>query len=200
MAANNNQLIKAFKQLPENVQSTFDGMENLLEDGRWSYDIAVAYAFQTIERVRRTTLYLILVRGLNLNPKTTWEAIDGHELHDNAFWVLLERSLENSFSKALKQALRKAKSTRNKIAHGQDWTDAAARMALVEAFSFMHKFSDEIIERAQFDPCGSYQGRLAVGKKGTRLDPRSSRLILRGLGFFSPKSNKSKERSELELE
>ena len=179
---NYKQLLKTFQSLPSSVQNTFAEMEELLNSAL-SSDIAVAYAFQTIELTRRYALYTALVRNFKLSVAATWQVVDAAHLDDQEFWKFLERAIGASFPKDLKAHLETAKAVRNKMMHGQTWSYADARTCLASVFSFMEKFSTQMQTKAGFDPCGKQSGYLATGRGSDRLDEKRSKLILKGLGF-----------------
>lgn len=87
--------------------------------------------------------------------------------------VLIDKALEFSGWNLIE-------STRDKVMHGSEPTEAVMRRAIADVLDYAKEFNEFVKTLAVFPPFGDLRG---FHGRGSRLNPATTRLVLKGLGF-----------------
>lgn len=142
-------------------------------------DVSLSYVFSKIEDAKRTTIYFGLVKLHNTNAEQTKSWIRKHHLTRNDFLSLFHVVYGDSLAEKELALLAAAEDVRDKVAHGQDWSDAEARTALVSVLQFATALNDFVRARGVTEP---FNG----DKRGWRgrapgLPQQTTRWVLKGI-------------------
>ena len=76
--------------------------------------------------------------------------------------------------------LREAENTRDAIMHGKTTTDDKIRNAIARVLEYAEEVNKQLEEKHTLKPFGKLQG---VTSKTKKLDKRTTRYLLKGMGF-----------------
>jgi hypothetical protein len=146
--------------------------------------IALAYCFQQIESGHRRALYAGLVRKYRFNTEATWAAIDRHDMYLNDFIKLYKIASSKPLKSSNFDLLNRAQIMRNKVTHGQDYTDKEIWQAVADCLKYADQFNIENHKKSGFHVFGSLKGVTSSNSaKISWVSKEITELALKGLGI-----------------
>jgi hypothetical protein len=178
--ANYKQVLNHFDRKPQEIQEYFPAFAALVRGYEW--DVPVSYVFSRIEGIKHTTIYCGIVKLHWTDSQLTRELVDRDHMSRGRFRELFKIVYGQPIEDGLLRKLTEAESIRDKIAHGKQWTDLQARIALGDIFDFAEGFNAFTNRIAHFQPFGDLRG--FKGRKES-LPKETTRWVLRGMGIPS---------------
>lgn len=176
--ANYLQVLQSYRGSPEDIRNYFPTFEELVKN--YSWDVAIAYVFSRIERLKHETIYCGIVKLHRTDSLLTRELVDKDHMSRSRFRELFKIVFGIAIDGALLKKLSEAEAVRDKVIHGKKWSDVQARTALIDVFDFSVGFNELVYETAKFRPFGDLRGF-----KGRQepLSTETTRWVLRGMGI-----------------
>jgi hypothetical protein len=176
--ANYKQVLRHFNNAPKEVREYFPWFSELVE--HYSLDVSISYVFSRVEAAKHMTIYCGIVKLHWCDFELTKELVDKDHMDRGRFRCLFKTVFGKSINQELLDKLSKAEAVRDKISHGKKWSDAQARVALVDILDFATKFNDFVNTAAGFQPFADLRG--FKGRKKA-LSKNTTRWVLRGMGI-----------------
>jgi hypothetical protein len=174
-------VLKAFEGCGEEVKYYFGYIPDIINK-LGIPAIALAYCFQQIESGHRRALYAGLVRKYRFDTETTWAVIDKHEMYLNDFIKFYRIASLKALKSSNFDLLKKAQVIRNKVTHGQDYSDKEIWQAVQDCFQYADDFNEDNYKKSGFYVFGSLKG-VTSSRTKEWVSKEISELALTGLGF-----------------
>lgn len=178
MPANYLQVLQVYRNSPEDIRKYFPTFEELVKN--YSWDVAIAYVFSRVERLKHETIYCGIVKLHRTDSVLTRELVDKDHMSRSRFRELFKIVFGVAIDGELLKKLSEAEMVRDKIIHGKKWSDIQARAALTDVLGFSVGFNELVYDTAKFRPFGDLRGF-----KGRQepLSPETTRWVLLGMGI-----------------
>ena len=172
-------VIKLLKSLDDGIPEYFGDLESLITDN-YSWDISIGYVFQRLEKAHVMLLYGGLIKRHYVSPNMAWAAVVNHPLFREQFAEMVEIIFDKPMTKQMSQELEAAQKARDHVMHGKSCPEAEKRDSVASGIAYARHLNDFSYKHASFRPCGDLRG---VFKGGNCLDDKTSRWVLKGMGF-----------------
>lgn len=171
-------LKKAFDACSDEVREYFKHIPKLLDD--FPMDVCLAYVFARLELGQNMALYCGAVRIHKANAEVARNAVAVQHMTRKSFVTLYETVFDLDLPKTAHDDLKNAEETRDRIMHGKGADDDTIRNAIARVLEYAVEINTQLHAKHGFKPYGSLQGFAGKSKK---LDKRTSRFLLKGMGF-----------------
>lgn len=173
-----NGLKKAYESSPAEVRDYFQHLPKLLQD--YPLDVCLAYAFSRLELGQNMALYCGVVRIHKVNTELARNAVGAHHLTRKSFVTLYKTVFDIDLPKTAHADLKSAEGTRDSIMHGKRASDDNVRNAIARVLEYATEINQQLSKKHGLKPFGNLKGFAGRAKK---LDKRTSRFVLKGMGF-----------------
>ena len=171
-------LRKAFKDASEDIQAYFEHLPDLLD--QFPMDVCLAYAFSRLELGQNMALYCGAVRIHKVNSEVARNAVSKQHMTRESFIELYKTVFDVNLPRTAHADLRSAAKTRDAIMHGKTATDNDVRNAIARVLEYADEINKQLQRKHGLKPFGNLKGFAGRSKK---LDKRTSRFVLKGMGF-----------------
>ncbi len=185
-APSNASVIEAYNVCDDDIKNYYSELISLLQDDRFSNEIAISYCFFKLEQALHRILYGGLV-GVHRADKTlAMQAVDELHLTRNGFVELCSKIFkdDNDKTKNINQSIlsiiKSAEKVRDRVMHGKDVKPAEIRKAITVVLMYSTKLNSEIKQIAGFTPFGSMKG---FKGRSQSVNETTTKWLLKGLGF-----------------
>ena len=180
-----------YNKLPPKIQNYYLDFPDLFKD--FPYRITFSYLFFDMELAHINTLYCALAKGWKIDIELAWTAVNSQELFwasannkkkdPNSYQEFFYRILEKKIPNRLDKRAEDIRKIRNEIFHGgENPPTAQIRQGIMNIILYANAFNEDIGKITGFEPFGSLRG---FKGRAASHDKKTSRLILKGLGFDS---------------
>lgn len=171
-------LMKAFDVCPREVQHYFEYIPKLLDD--FPMHVCLAYVFARLELGQNMALYCGAVRIHKVNTEIARNAVSTHHMTRKSFASLYKTVFDVDLPRTAHSDLKRAEATRDRIMHGKKTSDDRIRNAIASVLEYADEINKQLDAKYGLKPYGDLRGFAGKSKK---LDKRTSRFLLKGLGF-----------------
>ncbi len=171
-------LKKAYANSPVEVRDYFPHIPNLLDD--FPMEVCLAYVFYRLELGQNMALYTGVVRIHRVEASLARTAVSSQHLTREHFDDLYQKIFALKVPRTAKSDLEGAQRTRDRIMHGKKESDDQIRNAIARVLEYTEEINAQLGKKHKLKPFGSLKGFAGRGKK---LDTRTSRFVLKGIGF-----------------
>lgn len=171
-------LINRFDELSDEVAIHFEYVPNLVND--YPLSVCLAYVFSQLELAQNRALYQGVIKIHKVNKDIANAAIGTHHMTRDGYIKLFKGIFGTSIPEELSHRLRVAEKIRDNVMHGKLVRESQVRDGISNALLYTDGLYLVIREKYSLKICGNYKGFSGRAKKH---DKKTSRLILRGLGF-----------------
>jgi hypothetical protein len=177
-AANWKQVRTRYEALPDEIRGYLDEYPKLLENFSWK--VTVGYVFTQVEIAHRVALYCGVVKLHRVDADLAWTAVDSWDMKRKEFAKLFEEVYGTKLENDLEKLLREAEAVRDRNIHGKTVLEPDQRLCQVRVLDYLEGFRDLVRSANVASPFDDLRGFKGAGQP---LEARTSRLVLRGLGF-----------------
>ena len=160
------------------IRDYFSNFESLIDD--YEYQVVVAYCFFRLEAAYNRTLYGGVRKLHKADKDLATTIIDKQHLTRDGFLDLYSNVFGKPLPNATVAKIKFAEGIRDRVVHGKSVKDADARKCLTDVIDFSHELEQQVQSLASFSPFGTMKGLIGAGKS---LDARTTRWLMKGLGF-----------------
>jgi hypothetical protein len=171
-------LINRFNELTAETAEHFQHVPSLVND--YPLPVCLAYVFSQLELAQNRTLYQGVVKLHRVNKDIAHAAIGTHHMTRKGYESIFANIFESTIPHDLSERLRAAEAVRDNVMHGKSVTEAKVRSGISDALLYTDGLYIIMRDQHSLKVCGNYQGFSGRAKKHDR---KTSRLILKGLGF-----------------
>lgn len=171
-------LKKAYGDCSQEVRDYFTHLPKLLDD--FPMDVCLAYAFARLELGQNLALYCGVVKIHKVNADVAKSVIGTHHMTREGFIELYKTVFDLDLPKAAHADLKSAEKTRDNVMHGKSTGDDKIRNAIARVLEYAEEINKQLHAKHGLKPYGSIKGFAGRAKK---LDKRTSRFLLKGMGF-----------------
>jgi hypothetical protein len=171
-------VLAAHSSAPAQVRDYFERLPWLVQNREW--EIALAYMFIRLERAHNMTLYCGVVKVHRANCTMARSVINVHHLTREGFVELFANVIGKPMPPGLDKRIKEAEKTRDRVVHGKQVTAAEIRDAIVDILEYAADLNLHVSSEAGFMPFSDLRG---FKGRASSLDSRTTRWLLRGLGF-----------------
>lgn len=171
-------LKKAYAKSPHEIMEYFPHIPKLLEE--FPMEVCLAYVFYRLELGQNMALYTGVVRIHRVDASLARTAVSTQHLTREHFDDLYQKIFSIKVPKTAKSDLERAQKTRDRIMHGKQASDDQIRNAIARVLEYAEEINAQLDRRHKLKPFGSLKGFAGRGKK---LDKKTSRFVLKGIGF-----------------
>ncbi|MAT40100.1 MAG: hypothetical protein CL946_10910 [Ectothiorhodospiraceae bacterium] len=171
-------LRKAFSASPKELQDYFEHIPKLLDD--FPMHVCLAYVFSRLELGQNMALYCGAVRIHKVNAEVASNAVGTQHLTRKNFVSLYKTVFDVDIPTAAHADLKSAETTRDMVMHGKKPTDGKIRNAIARVLEYAEEINKQLNAQHGLKPFGDLRGFAGKSKK---LDKRTSRFLLKGMGF-----------------
>lgn len=171
-------LKNAFDACSQEVRDYFEHIPKLLDD--FPMDVCLSYVFARLELGQNMALYCGAVRIHKVNAEIARNAVGTHHMTRESFVSLYKTVFDISLPAAAHSDLTSAETTRDIVMHGKKASDDRIRNAIARVLEYAEAINNQLHQKYGLKPYGSLQGFAGKSKK---LDKRTSRFLLKGMGF-----------------
>jgi hypothetical protein len=171
-------LKKAYAARSHEVRDYFEHLPKLLDD--FPMDVCLAYVFSRLELGQNMALYCGSVRIHKVNAEVAKNAVGTHHMTREGFIELYKTVFDCDLPKDAHTDLKSAENTRDMIMHGKGASDDKIRNAIARALEYAEEINKQLDGKHGLKPYGNLKG---FAGKSQKLDKRTSRFLLKGLGF-----------------
>lgn len=171
-------VIKLYNGCSEEVRQYFEHLPRLLAE--FPMEVSLAYVFSRLEKGQNAALYFGAVRVYKVNCEIARNAISVSHMTRDQFPELYKNILSVELPKIARDDLSMAEQTRDKVMHGKLATEDMLRNAIARVLEYAEQVNDQLNQKHKLRPFGSMRG---ISGKASKLDKKTSRLVLKGLGF-----------------
>lgn len=171
-------VLKKYDDCSLEVKSYFNSLPSLVDQSQ--YEVAIAYLFLMTERAQNRTIYGGVVKLHRANTKLAERVVNQQHLTRNGFHLLFKNIFGHDLPSETNAKIKKAEGVRDKVVHGKKVTDSQMRQAIADILEYAEAMNQEIQKSAGFKPFGDMRGYKG---RAESLDTRTSRWLLKGLGF-----------------
>lgn len=177
-AASYKAVLAAHSAAPPQVSAYFETLPWLISNRDW--EVALAYMFIRLERAQNMTLYCGAVKVHRANCTVARNIINVHHLTRDGFLQLFENVIGKPVPEPLIAQIRDAETIRDRVVHGKQVSAANMRNAIVDILEYAADLNVFVSTQAGFMPFSDLRG---FKGRAASLDPRTTRWLLKGLGF-----------------
>lgn len=171
-------LLNAFYACSKEVQGYFEYIPKLLEE--FPMHVCLAYVFARLELGQNMALYCGVVRIHKVNAEIAMRAVSTHHMTRENFVLLYKTVFDVDLPAAAHPDLKSAETTRDMVMHGKEISDDRIRNAIARVLEYAEEINKQLHAKHGLKPYGNLQGFAGKSKK---LDKRTSRFLLKGMGF-----------------
>ena len=171
-------LKNAFSNCSQEVRDYFQHIPKLLDD--FPMDVCLAYVFARLELGQNMALYCGAVRIHKANAEVAWNAVSTQHMNRESFVLLYKTVFDVDLPAAAHADLKNAETTRDMIMHGKKTSDDKTRNAIARVLEYAEEINKQLHAKHGLKPYGSLKG---FAGKSRKLDERTSRFLLKGMGF-----------------
>jgi len=171
-------LRKAYNGYSEEVRQYFEHLPTLLDD--YPMDACLAYVFARLELAQNMALYCGAVKIHKVNAEVARSVIGTHHLTRKSFIELYKTVFDLELPKAAHPDLKSAEETRDNAMHGKQTSEDKIRNAIARVLEYAAEINQQLSRKHGLKPFGKLKGFAGNARK---LDKRTSRFVLKGMGF-----------------
>lgn len=171
-------LKSAFNNCSADIHGYFEHIPKLLDD--FPMDVCLAYVFSRLELGQNMALYCGAVRIHKANAEVARKVIGTHHMTRDRFISLYKTVFDTDLPAAAHSDLKSAEATRDMVMHGKKTSDEKIRNAIARVLEYAGAINTQLDAKHGLKPYGRLQGFAGKSKK---LDKRTSRFLLKGMGF-----------------
>ena len=171
-------LINRFQELSAPVAAHFEHLPRLVFD--FPLSVSLAYTFLQLGLAQNRSLYQGTVKLHKVDAQITRFAIGSQHMTRKGFESLFLSVFSYPVPQDLAECLKKAEDVRDQVMHGKNVSEAQIRDAVWNALQYTDGLYAFLQEKNNLRICGNSKGFSGRAKKHDR---KTSRLILKGLGF-----------------
>lgn len=172
-------LLKCYKARSAAVRTHFSHLQKLVNDDL-PYEIAIAYSFLKIEQAHNRALYGGVVKIHRCNAEFAYRIMNLQHLTRPGFKDLYKNVFGKPLQASTAGKISDAEGIRDEVIHGKQVSDGELREAIADVLLYADEFNSEVHALAGFNPLGGMRGFIG---RGETLDKRTSKWLMRGLGF-----------------
>jgi hypothetical protein len=161
------------------VRTHFEHLPRLLDD--YPLEVALGYVFYRLELGQNMALYCGVVKLHRADTTVASNTLDAHHMTRKGFEKVYKIVFDLDLPDAATRELRTAEATRDTVMHGGAATEARLRNAIGRVLEFACAVNTELQNRHQCPPFTGYWRGFAGRLR--KLDPRTTRFMLKGMGF-----------------
>ena len=164
------------------VQTFFSDLPHLV-DSDFSLDIILAYMFFRLEQGQNQVLFCGARKLHKTDAELTWTALDVHHLTREGFLQLFRNIYGFDLDQEARECIVPAERIRDRLMHGKDVSDPDKREAISRVLYYAERTNLQLSGNPDIG-LTPFTGDLRgfIGRLDS-LDPRTSRWILKGMGF-----------------
>lgn len=171
-------LLNAYRNCSQEVKDYFLHIPQLLN--QYPMDVCLAYVFARLELGQNMALYCGVVRIHKVDSNLARNAVGTFHMKRKLFVELYKSVFDVALPSTAHADLKSAEKTRDAVMHGKPMTDDAMRNAIARALEFAEAINRQLDRKYALRPYGSLKG---FAGKARKLDARTSRFVLKGIGF-----------------
>ncbi|MEQ8843495.1 MAG: hypothetical protein RIB58_01475 [Phycisphaerales bacterium] len=171
-------LLNAHGNCTKPVNEYFKHIPSLLE--YYPLEVCLAYVFARLELGQNMCLYCGVVRLHKVDTTVARGAVATHHMTRESFVSLYKTVYGLDLPKEALADLKQAEKIRDKVIHGKPSDDNSVRNAIARVLEFAEDVNEQLDTEHGLKPFGDLRGFSGRSKK---LDGRTSRFILKGMGF-----------------
>lgn len=173
-------LITLYRRCSPEVQRHYEHVPFFFEDD-YPMEVAIGYVFHRLELGQRMALYCGLVNIHRADPPTAKNAIDKQHMNRKGFGELYKVVFDVEVPASAKQDIKDAEDTRDAVMHGGTVSDAKLRNAIGRVLEYTDALNNQLEKKWSMAPFrGDWRG---FSWRKNKLDPRTTRYMLKGMGF-----------------
>jgi len=171
-------LKKFFAKRSPEIQSYFEHLPALLDE--FPMDVCLAYVFARLELGQNMALYCGAVKVHKAQSEVARNAVGTHHMTREEFVELFTTVFDCALPAEAHKDLRRAEEVRDMVMHGKEATDNQVRNAIARAIEYAEALNAQLHAKHRLKPYGNLKG---FAGKSRKLDKRTTRFLLKGLGF-----------------
>jgi hypothetical protein len=173
---------KAIHKFDDDLEHTFEHIEDIVTKLEGVPQIALAYCFSQIENGHRRLLYAGIVRKYRLHPEMTWKFVLEHDITRKGFSELYKAVFKHEYPAKISEKLKSAEKIRDRMIHGKSPSTKEIWGSVINCFEYCEELNVHLREKEKFPGFGKMQG--ITGRRGNpTLGEPVSHLALVGLGL-----------------
>lgn len=171
-------LKNAYNGCSQEVRDYFLHLPKLFDD--FPMDVCLAYAFARLELGQNMALYCGVVKIHKANADVAKSVIGTHHMTREGFIDLYKTVFNLDLPSAAHADLKSAEKTRDHVMHGKTTSDDKIRNAIARVLEYAEEINQQLHDEHSLRPYGRIQG---FAGRATKLDKRTTRFLLKGMGF-----------------
>lgn len=171
-------IINRYKECPAEIQKYFEYLPGLID--KFPLEICLSYLFARVEMAQNMMLYCGAVKLHKTHYDPTWNVVMSQHMIREQFRNLFKAVFGQTLPKEIVDKIQNAEKIRDRVMHGKIVGQQDQRGAIANILFYAEALNGFIYNIAKFKPFGKLQGYKGRGKP---LDAKTSRLVLKGLGF-----------------
>ena len=179
-AKNRKTIHQYFRGLPWDIRDHFEYFNRLLNND-YPFEVLLAYLHYRIELAHRDILYCGVVRRYRIDGQLARRAVRRERLTRDGYKARFHAIFGVQIPETIATILNDAESIRDNAVHGSEPSDSEMREGIINGLAYARKLNGFVQRIDKFRPFGNLKG--VLGGSDVRLDPATSRLVLKGLGF-----------------
>jgi len=171
-------IVNRYKGSSKEIQKYFEYLPSLIE--KFPLEISLSYLFARVELAQNMMLYCGAVKLHKTHNDPTWNIVMSQHMTREQFKTLFEAVFGQPLPKNIVAKIQNAEKIRDRVMHGKIVGQQDQRDAIANVLLYAEALNEFIYNLAKFKPFGKLQGYKGRLKP---LDAKTSRLVLKGLGF-----------------
>ena len=171
-------LKKAYGKSSQEVHDYFKHVPKLLDE--FPMEVCLAYVFSRLELGQNMALYCGVVKIHKVNSELARNVVERQHTTRQKFIELYKTIFNLDLPDSALKDLERMQKTRDRIMHGKTASDDRIRNAIACVLNYAEEVNKQLHEKYQLKPFGELRGFAGRSKK---LDKRTSRFLLLGMGF-----------------
>ena len=167
----------AYNGHSDEIREYFEHIPKLIDF--FPLDVCLAYVFARLELGQNMALYCGAVRIRKANSQVAKGAVGTHHMTRDEFVQLYSEVFGLELPKEAHNELQGAENTRDAVMHGKPPSAKDMRNAIARVLEYAEAINEQLHSAHRLKPFGNLQGFATKGN----LDKKTSRLVLKGLGF-----------------
>ena len=174
-------LLNLFDKFDTDVKAFFSEFRPLVQSD-FSLQVVLSYVFFRLEQGLHVTLFCGARKLHKIDGELAWKALDSQHMTRETFQKYFETIFGAPLAPAVREIIRPAEKTRDRLMHGKGVADPELREAISRTLHYADQINRFLDGRnVGFRPfCGDLRG--FVGRLEA-MDVATSRWILKGMGF-----------------
>jgi len=171
-------LLKMYEMSPREIRVHFEHIPRLIPE--LPYEVALAYSFLKVEQAQNRALYGGVVKVHRGDAEFVRRIMNLQHLTRDGFKQIFANVFGSPLSKTTTAKLDMAEKVRDRVIHGKSVDDSDMRDAIADCLEYSTLLNADVSTAAGFNPVGDMRG---FKGRGDSLDKRTTKWLMRGLGF-----------------